>query len=149
MRDYNEDRVAININVTKQKFNNYSGSGQWPKIIYFRIFDGHAGNKCAEFLRNNLLNYILNNSHFPANVPNEIKHGFKKIYEDYLNKYTYVDNKFEDNIGNYGLILLLVNHIIYISNVGGIRCIEGFKNGKIIKDITLDHKPNAPYEKKE
>ena len=145
VRDYNEDRVSININVTKPKFNNYNG--QWPKIIYFGIFDGHAGNKCAEFLRNNLLNYILNNSHFPTDVPNAIKHGFKKIDEDYLNKYAYVNNKLEDNSGSCGLILLLVNHTIYIANVGDSRCVGSFKNGKIIKDITLDHKPNAPYEK--
>ena len=145
VRDYNEDRVSININVTKPKFNNYSG--QWPKIIYFGIFDGHAGNKCAEFLRNNLLNYILNNSHFPKDVPNAIKLGFKKIDEDYLNKYAFTDNKLEDNSGSCGLILLLVNNIIYIANVGDSRCVASFKNGKIQKDITLDHKPNASYEK--
>ena len=145
VRDYNEDRVSININVTKPKFNNYNG--QWPKIIFFGIFDGHAGNKCAEFLRNNLLNYILNNSHFPKDVPNAIKHGFKKIDEDYLTKYAFVNDKLEDNSGSCGLILLLVNNKIYIANVGDSRCVASFKNGKIQKDISIDHKPNAPNEK--
>ena len=145
VRDYNEDRVSININVTKPKNSNYTG--QWPKITYFGIFDGHAGNKCAEFLRNNLLNFITNNHHFPTNIPNAIKHGFKKIDEEYLTKYAYVNNKLEDNSGSCGLILLLVNNKIYIANVGDSRCVGSFKNGKLRKDITLDHKPNSPLEK--
>ena len=145
VRDYNEDRVSININVTKPKNSNYTG--QWPKITYFGIFDGHAGNKCAEFLRNNLLNFITNNHHFPTNIPNAIKHGFKKIDEEYLTKHAYINNKLEDNSGSCGLILLLVNNKIYIANVGDSRCVGSFKNGKLRKDITLDHKPNYPNEK--
>ena len=145
VRDYNEDRVSININVTKPKNNNYTG--QWPKITYFGIFDGHAGNKCAEFLRNNLLNFIINNNHFPTNIPNAIKQGFKKIDEEYLTKHAFVNNKLEDNSGSCGLILLLVNNKIYVANVGDSRCVGSFKNGKLRKDITLDHKPNSPHEK--
>ena len=145
VRDYNEDRVSILINVSKPKFCNYNGP--WPKIAYFGVFDGHAGNKCAEFLRNNLINYIINNNHFPNNIPEAIKHGFKKIDEDYLTKHAFINNKLEDNSGSCGLILLLVNNIIYIANVGDSRCVASFKNGKLQKDITLDHKPNTPYEK--
>ena len=145
VRDYNEDRVSIVINLTKPKFINYNGP--WPKIAYFGVFDGHAGSKCVEYLRNNLLNYIMNNSHFPNNIPSAIKHGFKKIDEDYLTKHAFVSNKLEDNSGSCGLILLLVNNIIYIANVGDSRCVGSFKNGKLLKDITLDHKPNAPYER--
>ena len=145
VRDYNEDRVSIVINLTKPKFINYNGP--WPKIAYFGVFDGHAGSKCVEYLRNNLLNYIMNNSHFPNNIPSAIKHGFKKIDEDYLIKHAFVSNKLEDNSGSCGLILLLVNNIIYIANVGDSRCVGSFKNGKLLKDITFDHKPNAPYER--
>ena len=145
VRDYNEDRVSIVINLTKPKFINYNGP--WPKIAYFGVFDGHAGSKCVEYLRNNLLNYIMNNSHFPNNIPSAIKHGFKKIDEDYLTKHAFVSNKLEDNSGSCGLILLLVNNIIYIANVGDSRCVGSFKNGKLLKDITFDHKPNAPYER--
>ena len=145
VRDYNEDRVSIVINLTKPKYIKYNGP--WPKIAYFGIFDGHAGNKCAEFLKNNLLNYIINNNHFPNNVTSAIKHGFKKIDEDYLKNHAFINSKLEDNSGSCGLILLLVNHTIYIANVGDSRCVASFKNGVIRKDITLDHKPNTPYEK--
>ena len=145
VRDYNEDRVSVIINMNKPKY--YNSLFPWPKISYFGIFDGHAGNKCAEFLRDNLLNYICNNNFFPNDIPNAIKFGFKKIDEDYLRKHAFINNKLIDNSGSCGLILLLINSLIYIANVGDSRCIGSFKNGKIQKDITLDHKPNTPYEK--
>ena len=145
VRDYNEDRVSVIINMNKPKY--YTSSLPWPKISYFGVFDGHAGNKCAEFLRDNLLNYICNNNYFPNDIPNAIKFGFKKIDEDYLTKFAFINNKLIDNSGSCGLILLLVYNIIYIANVGDSRCLGSFKNGKIQKDITLDHKPNTPYEK--
>ena len=145
VRDYNEDRVSVIINMNKPKY--YNSFSPWPKISYFGVFDGHAGNKCAEFLRDNLLNYICNNNFFPNDIPNAIKFGFKKIDEDYLRKHAFINNKLIDNSGSCGLILLLINSLIYIANVGDSRCIGSFKNGKIQKDITLDHKPNMPYEK--
>ena len=145
VRDYNEDRVSVIINMNKPKY--YTSSTPWPKISYFGVFDGHAGNQCAEFLRDNLLIYICNNNYFPNDIPNAIKYGFKKIDEDYLKRYAFVNNKLLDNSGSCGLILLIINNLIYIANVGDSRCLGSFKNGKIQKDITLDHKPNTPYEK--
>ena len=145
VRDYNEDRVSVIINMNKPKY--YTCLTPWPKISYFGIFDGHAGNKCAEFLRDNLINYICNNNFFPNDVPSAIKYGFKKIDQDYLYKHAFIDNKLIDNSGSCGLILLLINKLIYIANVGDSRCLGSFKNGEIQKDITLDHKPNTPYEK--
>ena len=97
-------RVSIVINLNKPKFCEYNEP--WPKIAYFGVFDGHAGNKCADFLRNNLLSYITNNSYFPKDIPNAIKQGFKKVDEDYLNQHAFINNKLEDNSGSCGLILI-------------------------------------------
>ena len=55
VRDYNEDRVSVVINKNKPKF--YHNPVPWPIISYFGVFDGYAGNKCTEFMRNNLLLY--------------------------------------------------------------------------------------------
>ena len=146
VRDYNEDRVSIIINMNRPEY--YTSSSPWPKISYFGIFDGHAGNKCAEFLRDNLLKYIISNNYFPNDIPNAIKFGFKTIDEDYLKNYAYIDGNLIDNSGSCGLILLIVKNIIYIGNLGDSRCLGSFQNGKIQKDITIDHKPNSPLEKK-
>ena len=145
VRNYNEDRVSIIINMNKP--NNYKSSLPWPKISYFAVFDGHAGNKCAEYLRENLLKLICSYIHFPENIPEAIRYGFEKADEQFLNNCAMVNGQLKDNSGTCGLILLLVNNDIYIGNVGDSRCIGSFNNGKIQRDITRDHKPNAIYEK--
>ena len=145
VRNYNEDRVSIIINMNKP--NNYKSSLPWPKISYFAIFDGHAGNKCAEYLRENLLKLICSNSYFPENIPEAIRFGFEKADEIYLNNYSMVNGQLKDNSGTCGLILLIINNEVYIGNVGDSRCIGSFNNGKLQRDITRDHKPNTIYEK--
>ena len=66
IRNYNEDRVSIVINMSKPNY--YKNSLKWPKLSYFAIFDGHGGNKCAEYLRDNLLKLIIENKNFPSNI---------------------------------------------------------------------------------
>ena len=51
VRNYNEDRVSIILNV--QKPTNYN-KNDWPKCSFFGIYDGHGGSNCADFLRDNL-----------------------------------------------------------------------------------------------
>ena len=145
VRNYNEDRVSIIINMNKP--NTYKSALPWPKISYFAIFDGHAGNKCAEFLRENLLKLICSNAYFPENIPEAIRYGFEKADEEFLNNYAMIDGQLKDNSGTCGLILLIINDDVYIGNVGDSRCIGSFNNGKLHRDITRDHKPNTPYEK--
>jgi protein phosphatase 2C family protein 2/3 len=53
VRDYNEDRVAIILNIAKPEHCN-----EWRKAAYFGVFDGHGGVDCADFLRDNLHNFI-------------------------------------------------------------------------------------------
>ena len=145
VRNYNEDRVSIIINMNRP--NSYRSSLPWPKISYFAIFDGHAGNKCAEYLRENLLKIICSSVYFPENIPEAIRFGFENADEQFLNNYAMVNGQLIDNSGTCGLILLIVNNEVYIGNVGDSRCIGCFNNGKIQRDITRDHKPNTPYEK--
>ena len=51
-RNYNEDRVAIILNIMKPKLKVYDG--YWPKCSFFGIYDGHGGHICADFLRDYL-----------------------------------------------------------------------------------------------
>lgn len=40
MRNYNEDRVSIILNIMKPTNTEIS---EWPKCSFFAIYDGHAG----------------------------------------------------------------------------------------------------------
>ena len=158
-RNYNDDRVKIIINMNRPS--NYIRKASWPLISFFGIFDGHNGDHCAEFLRQNLLQYIYTNPNFPKNVEKSIKEAFLKADEDYLKNYSLIKDKniinaninsnsnldYYNNSGSCGLILIIVDTKIYIANVGDSRCIMSCQNGKIQKDVTRDHKPEFPYEK--
>jgi protein phosphatase 2C family protein 2/3 len=54
-RNYNEDRVSIILNVIKP---NSRKNEDWPKCSFFAIYDGHGGNRCADFLKENLHQYV-------------------------------------------------------------------------------------------
>lgn len=58
IRNYNEDRVAIILNIMKPPSKK---DINWPLCSYFAIYDGHGGTKCAEFLRDNLHHYVKKN----------------------------------------------------------------------------------------
>jgi protein phosphatase 2C family protein 2/3 len=64
VRNYNEDRVAIILNIMKPKSKNYE-SQQWPKCSFFGIYDGHGGAVCADFLRDYLHQFIIKDDNFP------------------------------------------------------------------------------------
>lgn len=51
VRNYNEDRVSIILNIPKPP--SYT-KDDWPKCSFFGIYDGHGGSQCADFLRDNL-----------------------------------------------------------------------------------------------
>lgn len=55
VRNYNEDRVSIILNVIKPPSRK---NEDWPKVSFFGIFDGHGGTKCSDFLKENLHHYV-------------------------------------------------------------------------------------------
>jgi protein phosphatase 2C family protein 2/3 len=58
IREYNEDRVSIILNILKPKSKAHLNI-EWPQICFFGVFDGHGGSACADYLRDNLHNFIV------------------------------------------------------------------------------------------
>ena len=145
IRNYNEDRVSIIINMNRPL--NYK-KNRWPKVSFFGIYDGHGGKQCAEYLRDNLHKFISNDISFPENIPQAIKNGFLYAEKDFLNNYALSkDNEcIIDKSGSCAIILLIVDNKIYIANCGDSRAIMSINNE--LREITIDHKPNFPNEKK-
>lgn len=70
VRNYNEDRVAIILNILKPVNRNQKEKenenekenerdGEWPAASLFGVYDGHGGYKCADYLRDHLHNYLV------------------------------------------------------------------------------------------
>lgn len=105
VRDYNEDRVAIILNISKPANSKYEGV--WPKCSYFAIFDGHGGDSCADYLRDHLHHMIVKNSDFPENPVSALRKGCQEAEEKFL-EHADGPNFDIDRSGSCAIIVLIV-----------------------------------------
>jgi len=132
IRDYNEDSLTV----TKIYFNN----DKTDYCYYFGIYDGHGGNGCSTYLKDNL---HLNIKEFSKIG---IKIGIDIIEERFKTKEAIDENgEIKDSSGSCGIILLIKKNKCIIANIGDSRLVI-FKNRKIVFS-TIDHKPNYIIEK--
>ena len=137
-KDYNEDRVSVNSLVKKPSSSKIKS---WPKISYFAIFDGHGGEECSEFLKNNYLNYLIENKNFPFDIKISMIKTCQKIEEDFFKQKCSDNLEESDKSGSCALIAVIFDNKIYIANIGDSRAIMSMNGGVKIKQLTTDHKP--------
>jgi serine/threonine protein phosphatase PrpC len=60
-RPYNEDRYVCKTNLHKLYFNNQTGISvkSEERMDFYSVFDGHGGAACAEYLKDNFVNFLL------------------------------------------------------------------------------------------
>ena len=137
-KDYNEDRVSVNSLVKKPSSSKIKS---WPKISYFAIFDGHGGEECSEFLKNNYLNYLIEDKNFPFDIKISMIETCQKIEEDFFKQKCSDNLEESDKSGSCALIAVIFDNKIYIANIGDSRAIMSMNGGVKIKQLTTDHKP--------
>ena len=149
-RNYNEDRVSIIVNAKNPKKNiNNNENNKWPNISFFGIFDGHAGNKCSEYLKYNLHHFIFNSSQFPNFPLKAIELGFKNCENSYMKSiHNKTRNQYSDYSGSCAIIVLIIDDMCYIANLGDSRAIYSYDTGTKFYQLSRDQKPNDPKEKK-
>lgn len=147
VRDYNEDRVSIILNIIKPT--SYTGSF-WPKCSFFGIYDGHGGSGCAEFLRDNLHHYVVRDDNFPVNPKEALIKGFKVAENDFIQNHALTQNGYEikDKSGSCSIVVLVVDDSAYVANVGDSRAIMSKGLGKESVALSRDHKPDDLDESK-
>ena len=131
IRNYNEDAITVE-KIQLKKNDEF--------FYFFGIYDGHGGNGCSLYLKENLHKFI---QEFSAS-------GIKEaIYESenfFLTKKAVDENNnLFDSSGSCGIIAIIKNNQLIISNTGDSRIVI-YKNGKIFF-VTEDHKPDSEKEK--
>jgi hypothetical protein len=144
VKKFNEDRIKAIVNYHIKK--------QMPfklNISYFSIFDGHSGNKCSDFLKENLDGYLFNSSFFPSDVDKAVRESFKKAEDNFRGMvYDPKSNILLDKSGSCALVMLIINDYLFSINLGDSRALYSYDSGKYIYQITRDHKPNDEIEKR-
>ena len=125
-RDYNEDTITA----TKILNDTY----------FFAVYDGHGGNGCSLFLKENLHKYIKS---FSKEGINDAVNIVENIF---LNEIALDKSGFEnDHSGSCAIMALINKNKLLVANIGDSRLVLFKKNSLFF--ITEDHKPNSPKEK--
>ena len=138
----NEDKIIV-VNQIKKPASTKLKT--WPKISYFAIFDGHGGEGCSTFLKDNYLKYLTENANFPFDIKTSMIEAFQKAEEEFIKQKCKSAEEF-DNSGSCALVCILFDNKVYISNIGDSRAIMSMSGGTKIKQLSIDHKPNNPKE---
>ena len=142
VKSFNEDRVKAIVNYHLKK------NVPNVNISYFGIFDGHSGNKCSDFLKEHLDEFLFNSRYFPLYPHIAIKESFQKAEQTFKNSaYDSKNNILLDKSGSCALVMLIINDILYAINLGDSRALYSYDTGKYIYQITRDHKPNDEVER--
>ena len=138
-KETNEDKIFAIGQVRK---NEKSKLKIFPKISYFGIFDGHGGENCSNFLEQNYLEYLCEDKNFPYDMKNAIIGAFERCETEFLKKNEGKNLSEMDCSGSCALVTIVFDNRIYIGNIGDSRAILSSNNGKTIKILTTDHKPD-------
>ena len=74
IRSYNEDRISIVLDLKRPTASKESWSLD-TKIQFFAVFDGHGGQGCSEFLRDNLHNFVALSKNYPKDLELALRDG--------------------------------------------------------------------------
>ena len=82
---------------------------------FFGVFDGHGGSSCADFLRDNLHQYIIKDPNFPKNPTEALTKGFEAAETDFINNHALTeDEEMADRSGSCAVIAILVGNYFII-----------------------------------
>ena len=147
VKNYNEDRTKTIVNYPKKLVIN--GKQISPRISYFGVFDGHGGNGCSNFLRDNLDTFLFKSKYFPAYPIQAVREAFINAEQAFFERaYDKNRNKLVDNSGSCALVMLIINDMLYAINLGDSRALMSTDSGENLYQITRDHKPNDDIEKR-
>jgi len=145
-RNQNED--------THFAFNNIDGKiNDLNHINLLCVFDGHGGKSVSQYLKNNLpLHLLKKHDSNIYNIKNYAIKFFNNIFNYIQQSLITTHPKIVQSCGSTACVCIhYINnknrHKLWILNVGDTRIVKCNKDN-ISEQLSLDHKPNEPTEKK-
>lgn len=118
---------------------NVAVEGAEEIVAFYGVFDGHGGRGAAEFLRNNLMRNVVQNTNFITDPELALKEAFYRTDQDF-----YDSCGPGEASGSTGLAACVIGGKLYIANAGDCRAVLSRK-GKAI-DLSIDQKPSSEGE---
>jgi serine/threonine protein phosphatase PrpC len=145
-RPTQEDQHIININP------NIKNSSQiLNNINLIGVFDGHGGKTVSYYLKKNLSQFYFIKSNYNHNIFLKtylFKRYTEHIFDILQNELKETHPRASEYCGSTACIAIHTpDNILWVVNVGDSRAVLCDKNGNA-KQLSIDHKPNVPDEKK-
>ncbi|KAL6243150.1 Protein phosphatase 2C 2 [Rhinocladiella similis] len=112
------------------------------RLAYFGVYDGHGGEKVAQFAGENIHNIVAKQEAFSkGDIEQALKDGFLATDRAILN-----DARYEDEVsGCTASVGVISKDKIWVANAGDSRTVLGVKGRA--KPLSFDHKPQNEGEK--
>eukprot|EP00607_Mallomonas_marina_P003827 CAMPEP_0182431034 /NCGR_PEP_ID=MMETSP1167-20130531/45832_1 /TAXON_ID=2988 /ORGANISM="Mallomonas Sp, Strain CCMP3275" /LENGTH=272 /DNA_ID=CAMNT_0024616883 /DNA_START=265 /DNA_END=1083 /DNA_ORIENTATION=- len=130
-RPYQEDRVAC-----------LPGKMEIDSSLY-AVYDGHGGAKAAQFCKDKLLKYVVEDICFQEDSSRALTNAFHRTENEFLE----IARRFNLMDGSTAVVSLIHNRKVTVANAGDSRCIIVQRHGKV-KAMSIDHKPCREDEEK-
>ena len=117
-RKSNEDKITIYLE---------------EQYKWFAIYDGHGGNTCSQFMKENLHEYFFKQD-WKKDIPNSLRKAFLTAESEWRKK--------GDNSGSCALVIFIYGNMCYAANLGDSRAVLVSEGGSKCYQITHDHTPS-------
>jgi protein phosphatase 1L len=129
-RPYQEDRFEM-----------CKGSAAADDSSVYAVFDGHGGDKAAQYCKDNLLRNVLAHKAFDDQVAMALRSAFAQTDNDFSALAR--ENNMTD--GTTAVVATVHGGKLVVANAGDSRCILIKKGGKVVP-MSDDHKPSRDDE---
>ncbi|KAI9731711.1 MAG: Protein phosphatase 2C 2 [Cirrosporium novae-zelandiae] len=136
-----EDSHAAVLDLHKDSNNTKLPDGI-DRLSFFGVYDGHGGDKVAQFAGDNVHKIVSKQESFKkGDIEQALKDGFLATDRAILN-----DPKYEEEVsGCTASVAVITNQKIFVGNAGDSRSVLGVKGRA--KPLSFDHKPQNEGEK--
>ncbi len=144
----NKNKLCINININKEE----NKKKKMHLINFFSLFCGDIKDEdddLSKFLKNNFKDILLEDNEIISNTMNAIKNSFLQCETKYINYF--LREKIKKNkiskIQNCSIVVLLsIDDIIYLANIGNIRSLISSNFSTKIEYLTKEGITQEEYE---
>ncbi|KAI5083271.1 hypothetical protein GOP47_0003014 [Adiantum capillus-veneris] len=112
--------------------------GSHTEGSFYGVFDGHEGRSAAEFVRDKLLSFLLQNAAFPFSVEKALHNAFLETDAAFAEACSLDEGL---SSGTTALTVLVLGREVFVANAGDCRAIL-CRKGKP-KEMSRDHKPDV------
>ncbi|KAK5195592.1 Protein phosphatase 2C 2 [Exophiala xenobiotica] len=138
-----EDAHAAILDLQSEQSGKPEKSEASKRLAYFGVYDGHGGEKVAQFAGENIHKIVAKQDAFSkGDMEQALKDGFLATDRAILN----VDSRYEDEVsGCTASVGVISRDKIWVANAGDSRTVLGVKGRA--KPLSFDHKPQNEGEK--